>query len=106
MQYAVDENKIVFDKLSNKYKWPDGRDIVFVDVRALDDKIRFLAQYFSIPSKKSEWQGFVRGLLSEELLERQDKRGLYWLAEQMGLEEKKRTIEELREELKSEIVTI
>jgi hypothetical protein len=97
VQYAIDQNKIVYDKFAVKFKWADGRDIVSVDPRY--DKIEFLAAYLNHPNQKTTWTGFVRGLIDEDLIERQDKRGLYWLAEQLGFEEKKRTVEELRTEL-------
>lgn len=100
IQYAIDMGKIKYDSFSIKYKWADGRDIVMVDPR-YTDRIQFLANYLSHSTQKATWVGFVRGLLDEDLITHQDKRGLYWLAEQLEFEEKKRTIEELRTELLS-----
>lgn len=101
IQYAVDQSKIKFDKFAVKYKWADGRDIVSVDPRFLNNSIEYLANYLSHPTQKTTWVGFVRGLIDEDLIAHQDNRGLYWLAEQLGFEEKKRTVEELRTELLS-----
>ena len=101
IQYAVDEKKIEFDKFSMKFKNKE-RDVLSVPAQYLNDRITYAAFFFG--QKNSEWQTFIREVIDEDLLNRQDKRGLYWIYGELGLDPEKKKVEEIRDELVAMLV--
>jgi len=101
IQYAVDEKKIEFDKFSMKFKNKE-RDVLSVPAQYLNDRITYAAFFFG--QKNSEWQTFIREVIDLDLLNRQDKRGLYWIYGELGLDPEKKKVEEIRDELVAMLV--
>lgn len=83
-QYAIDTKKMRFDKITGWYVIGD-RNVLYVPAAEFDNALQYAANYFGHSLKSEEWDMFLKDVVDEELVNMQDKGGMFWLAKELGL---------------------
>lgn len=85
LQYAIDNKKMSLDKFTGWYMIGD-RKIVYIPAEKLDEPLMYAGNFFGDTMKREDWLMFLKDVVDEDFINKQDKQGVFWLAKELGID--------------------
>jgi hypothetical protein len=83
IQQGIDDKVITFNHSDSNYYF-NGNKLCYVPFNTTERQ-DYLAQYLRNPENSEKWLDILKALVTKETIEKYDKYGIRWIAEQLGL---------------------